>query len=146
MSASCGSNSSAPDGADDADDAGLGDGEAPSTIDSGLPGTPPMRVEALAWGSGARPKIGQVVGVHYTGTFEDGRKFDSSRDSGRPLTFAVGTGKVIKGWDMALLRMRVGDRWKVSIPYQLAYGERGHPAGIPPKADLLFDMELMSIR
>jgi FKBP-type peptidyl-prolyl cis-trans isomerase len=105
-----------------------------------------MRVEALAGGSGARPKIGQVVGVHYTGTFEDGRKFDSSRDSGRPLTFAVGTGKVIKGWDMALLHMRVGDRWKVSIPYQLAYGERGNPAGIPPKADLLFDMELMSIR
>lgn len=137
MNAACGSDSN--------DSQKQGGDAAPDQIESGLPGTPPIGVEVLASGSGERPKIGQVVSVHYTGTFQDGRKFDSSRDRGQPLSFPVGTGKVIKGWDMALLRMRVGDHWKVTIPHQLAYGEEGYPGAIPPRSTLVFDMELMSI-
>ena len=115
------------------------------TIHSGVAGAPLLRVEVIATGDGPRPAIGDTVAMHYTGTFIDGRKFDSSRDRGEPFVFPVGYGKVIKGWDRTVPQMRVGDRWKVTVPFQAAYGDRGHPAGIPPRANLVFDMELVEI-
>ncbi len=97
-------------------------------------------------GSGPTPERGGMIQVHYTGTFLDGKKFDSSVDRGKPIEFAVGTGRVIKGWDEALLAMKKGEKRKLIIPYFLAYGEKGRPPAIPPRATLLFDVELMDIK
>ena len=103
------------------------------------------KIETIKEGEGAQPVAGQVVVVHYTGTLTDGKKFDSSRDRDTPFKFALGAGRVIPGWDMTLARMRVGQRVKVTIPWQLAYGDRGNPPVIPAKADLVFDIELLAI-
>jgi peptidylprolyl isomerase len=101
--------------------------------------------EVLATGEGAACGDGKIAAVHYTGTFLDGKKFDSSRDRGDPFLFEVGSKSVITGWDETVAKMRVGDRWKVVIPWQKAYGERGSPGSIPPKSDLVFDIELLDI-
>jgi len=74
--------------------------------------------------------------VHYKGTLTNGTKFDASHDRGDPLSFKVGTGQVIKGWDEGLLNMAVGEKRKLTIAADLAYGERGFPPVIPPKATL----------
>jgi peptidylprolyl isomerase len=97
------------------------------TTDSGL------QYEDLAVGSGASPTTGQKVTVHYTGTLEDGSKFDSSLDRNRPFEFQIGIGQVIKGWD------------ELIIPAELGYGARGAGGVIPPNATLLFDVELLKI-
>jgi len=102
-------------------------------------------MEFTAKGTGAVPKPGDQVRVHYVGTFLDGKKFDSSRDRGQPFSFPLGKGRVIKGWDIAVAKMRVGDRCKVTIPFELAYGERGMPPTIPAKSDLVFDIEFIGI-
>jgi FKBP-type peptidyl-prolyl cis-trans isomerase len=115
-------------------------------IESGQDGVPGIEVEVVTTGEGARPLKGDTLSMHYVGTFPDGSKFDSSRDRGEPFEFALGAGMVIKGWDLVGAAMSVGDRWTCTIPHQLAYGERGHPGAIPPKATLVFDMELLDIK
>src|SRR5687767_10463762 len=94
-------------------------------------------------GNGAAVKVGDRVDVHYTGTFKDGKKFDSSKDRGEPFTVPVGAGQVIKGWDEGLVGMKVGGTRKLIIPYQLAYGEAGRPPVIPAKSELHFEIELL---
>ncbi|MGD1865624.1 MAG: FKBP-type peptidyl-prolyl cis-trans isomerase [Phormidesmis sp.] len=109
------------------------------TTDSGL------QYVVITEGDGAQPQSGQRVFVHYVGTLEDGTKFDSSRDRGRPFDFTIGQGQVIKGWDEGVGDMKVGDRRKLIIPPELGYGARGAGGVIPPNATLIFDVELLRI-
>jgi len=104
-----------------------------------------MKVEKLVSGTGASPKKGQTVNVHYTGWLMDGTKFDSSRDRNDPFSFALGTGQVIAGWDEGVAGMKVGDKVKLTIPPEKAYGPNGYPGAIPPNATLVFEVELLSL-
>lgn len=91
------------------------------------------------------PKPGQKVTVHYTGTLTDGKKFDSSRDRGKPFKFNIGQGEVIRGWDEGVAQMSVGQQAKLTCTPDFAYGAKGFPGVIPPQATLIFDVELLAV-
>ncbi len=105
-----------------------------------------LKVEKYHDGHGAPAQKGQMVKVHYTGTLENGTKFDSSRDRGEPIEFQLGAGQVIRGWDEGLAQLKVGDKAKLTIPPSLGYGARGAGGVIPPNATLIFDVELVDAR
>ncbi|HVV70303.1 MAG TPA: FKBP-type peptidyl-prolyl cis-trans isomerase [Verrucomicrobiae bacterium] len=105
-----------------------------------------MKVEKIITGAGPAPKKGDTVTVHYTGWLPDGTKFDSSVERDEPFSFVLGTGQVIRGWDQGVAGMRVGDKARLTIPPELAYGKQGYPGAIPPDATLIFEVELLSIR
>ena len=96
-------------------------------------------------GNGASPVAGKMVKVHYTGTLENGKKFDSSVDRNEPFSFTIGVGQVIAGWDEGVMTMKVGGKRKLIIPSKLGYGPRGAGGAIPPNATLLFDVELLDV-
>ncbi|KAI8107339.1 hypothetical protein M9434_001981 [Picochlorum sp. BPE23] len=96
--------------------------------------------------NGPKPKVGDLVHVHYTGKFTDGRKFDSSHDRGQPLEFRVGKGMVIRGWDEGVLTMSLGEKAVITCQPEYAYGAQGFPPVIPPNSVLVFDVELVDIK
>ena len=104
-----------------------------------------LQIEKLAEGSGATPKTGDRVTVHYTGWLTDGSKFDSSVDRGQPFVFTIGRGQVIGGWDQGVATMKVGDKVRLTIPPELGYGARGAGGVIPPNATLIFEVELLGV-
>jgi len=108
--------------------------------------TEQLKIEILKEGSGETAKNNDTVVVHYTGTLEDGTKFDSSLDRGAPFSFTLGLGQVIAGWEQGILGMKVGEKRKLTIAPELAYGEAGAGGLIPPKATLIFEVELLEIR
>ena len=97
-------------------------------------------------GTGAVPKTGQKVKVHYTGWLENGTKFDSSVDRGQPFEFVIGVGQVIKGWDEGVSTMKIGGKRKLIIPSKLGYGPTGAGSTIPPNATLVFNVELLGVK
>lgn len=105
-----------------------------------------MKIEDIKTGDGDEAKTGQTISVHYSGTLENGTKFDSSIERGTPFEFRLGAGEVIKGWDEGIVGMKVGGKRKLTIPPGKGYGETGSPPSIPPNATLVFEVELLAIK
>ncbi len=133
-------------------------GTAPTPLGANIPpvaGTPKvafaLRYIDIAPGMGALVTPHACLFAHYTGWLTNGTKFDSSRDTTRtgqprdPISFPQGARRVIAGWDVGFEGMRVGGKRRLFIPYQLGYGEAGRPPAIPPKSELIFDVELMAV-
>ncbi len=109
-----------------------------------------LEYEIVQEGSGASPKPGSMVTVHYTGWLDkggqpSGQPFDSSHNRRQPFTFQIGVGMVIQGWDEGVMNMKVGEKRRLYIPSQLGYGSRGAGSVIPANANLIFDVELISV-
>ena len=109
-----------------------------------------LRYEVHKVGDGVVATPGKTVEVHYTGWLNEGgkkgTKFDSSVDRGRPFSFPLGMGRVIRGWDEGVAGMKVGGKRTLYIPSKLGYGVRGAGRVIPPNADLIFDVEVLSVK
>jgi FKBP-type peptidyl-prolyl cis-trans isomerase len=104
-----------------------------------------LKYETLQEGTGPELKPGQTAQVHYVGKLENGTVFDSSRSSGQPRRFVIGSGKMIAGWEEGMPGMRVGEIRKMTVPPALGYGERGQPPNIPANATLIFEVELINV-
>ena len=104
-----------------------------------------LKITDIVVGTGTEVVKGALVICHYTGTLADRSKFDSSVDRGRPFQFVIGSKRVIQGWDIGVMGMRVGGKRKLEVPAHLAYGERAI-ANIPPNSDLFFDIEVLEVR
>jgi FKBP-type peptidyl-prolyl cis-trans isomerase len=105
-----------------------------------------LKYTDLSTGQGEEARAGKTVDVHYTGWLENGTKFDSSLDRGRPFSFRLGGGQVIRGWDEGVAGMKVGGKRRLTIPADLGYGARGAGGVIPPNATLIFEVELLGVR
>ncbi len=103
-----------------------------------------LKIETIKEGTGQAAKNGDTVSVHYVGTLQDGTKFDSSIDRGEPFAFILGAGKVIQGWDRGILGMKVGEKRKLTIPPDLAYGPNDY-GPIPGSSTLIFEVDLLGI-
>lgn len=104
-----------------------------------------MKIEILKQGTGDDAKVGDNIVVDYVGTLPDGTKFDSSIDRNQPFPYTLGQNMVIQGWEKGLLGMKVGEKRKLTIPPELAYGADGRPPVIPPNATLIFEIDMLSI-
>jgi len=116
------------------------EGKVKTTTESGL------QFILVEPGSGQKAAEGYTAQVHYTGFLEDGSIFDSSYKRDQPFEFVIGLGQVIPGWDEGVALMREGSKARLIIPHDLAYGEKGYPGVIPPKATLTFDIELLEVK
>ncbi len=116
------------------------DGKAKIKTESGL------EFILVEKGSGKKAAEGYTVKVHYSGYLDDGTMFDSSYKRMQPFEFTIGMKQVISGWEEGVAMMREGDKARIILPYQLAYGEKGYPGVIPPKATLTFDIELLEVK
>lgn len=105
-----------------------------------------LEITDVTVGTGAEAKSGNTVTLNYTGAFTDGQIFDASANHGQPISFVLGSGQVIKGWDQGIVGMKVGGKRHLVIPSDLAYGDMGYPGAIPPKATLIFDVELLEVK
>jgi len=105
-----------------------------------------LKTEVLQEGTGILADNNNMITVHYTGFLEDGTKFDSSVERGEPFSFVLGTGQVIKGWEYGVLGMQIGEKRKLTIAPELAYGESGAGGVIPSNATLIFEVELLGIQ
>ena len=104
-----------------------------------------LQVEDLLLGEGKAVVKGALITAHYRGFLEDGSQFDSSPERGKPFQCVIGTGRVIKGWDLGLMGMRVGGKRRLFVPAHLAYGERQVGALIKPHSNLVFEIELLEV-
>lgn len=107
--------------------------------------TPELLITDLLIGDGKTAVKGALITTHYTGWLEDGTVFDSSHERGKPFQCVIGTGRVIKGWDIGLMGMQVGGKRKLQVPAHLAYGERSMGVHITPNSDLTFEIELLQV-
>ncbi len=105
-----------------------------------------LKIDDFVIGEGAEVKAGDTVVIHYTGTLENGQKFDSSVDRNQPFETKIGTGQVIKGWDEGVIGMKVGGKRRLTVPPELGYGKQGVQGAIPPNSTLIFDLELLQIK
>ena len=105
-----------------------------------------LTIEILEEGTGEPTKERDKITVHYTGWLEDGTKFDSSLDRGQPFVFTLGIGQVIQGWDKGMLGAKIGEKRRLTIPSDLAYGESGMGSLIPPSSTLIFEVEIINIQ
>ena len=104
-----------------------------------------LQVEDLVMGDGVEAQSGKEITVHYTGWLTDGTQFDSSIDRKQPLSIVLGVGQVIKGWDQGIEGMKIGGKRKLTIPPELAYGNRAVGGVIPKNATLVFEVELLGV-
>jgi FKBP-type peptidyl-prolyl cis-trans isomerase len=103
-------------------------------------------IEDIVIGTGEPVKQKDKIAIHYKGTLMDGTVFDSSYDRGEPLECRIGVGQLIRGWDVGVIGIQTGGKRKLTIPYMQAYGDDGVPPIIPPKSDLIFEIELVEIQ